>query len=362
MMKIFKRKKVDYRDYIPNSTLKVKETSIKQHEYGIVDAHIHLGPRYVGEKFYERYDIHQFVKMMKDSGVCHAVDLQLFSEQYLDEVQTIIKGYEDYFSFCAPINVENFQDNEFETQMVDYMHRMSQRANVCGFKVWKDLGMSIKNRQGKLVKLSDPQFDVIWKTAGELKRPIVIHVADPKAFFEEVNERNERFEELTCYPMWSYYGNVGHTDILKQFERVLEENKKTVFVAAHLISNASDLDYVGRMLENYPNLNVDIAAVLSEIGRQPITFRKFAEKFQGRIIFGTDTFGGDPSYYPYYYRFLETDDEYFEYRPNHDYSQGRWRIYGCNLSNDALERIYFKNAERIFNLARNTDEYPYTNA
>lgn len=203
-----------------------------------------------------------------------------------------------------------------------------------------------------MARIDEPEFDVIWKTCASLDLPVVIHVADPSAFFQKADVHNERLEELLAFPMWNYsqQSELNHEDIIKQFENVLKNNSTTKFIAAHIVSCASNLGRAEELLTKYSNLYVDIAAVLSEIGRQPRNFGRFAEQFQDRILFGTDSFGGDPSYHPCYKRFLETDDEYFEYRPNNDLSQGRWRIYGCDLDDKILKKIYCDNAKKVFKL------------
>lgn len=349
---IFKRKKVfDFREYIPNSTLKVPRNT-KNNEYNIIDAHIHLGPKYVGENFVQRYNIDDFVKLLKNNGVRHAIDLELFSEDCFERVLKEIEGYEDFFSFCAPVNLDSFEEASFKDDVYNYMVRISKTKNVCGFKVWKNLGLELRRKNRKLARIDDPEFDIIWKTCACLDLPVVIHVADPSAFFQKADKYNERLEELLAYPMWSYgqQSELNHEDIIRQFANVLERNPETKFIAAHIVSCGSDLVMAEELMTKYSNLYVDIAAVLSEIGRQPRNFSRFAEKFQDRILFGTDSFGGDPSYYPYYKRFLETDDEYFEYRPDNDLSQGRWRIYGCDLQDKILKKIYFDNAKKVFKL------------
>jgi len=348
----FKRKNVlDFRDYTPDSSLKVPK-STKLEKYNIIDSHIHLGPKYDGEDFVQRYKIDDFVKMLKENEVSHAIDLELFSEDYFNEILKMIEGYEDFFSFCAPINLSDFEDTSFKDSIYNYMIKIAENKSVCGFKVWKNLGLDLRRKNNELARIDDPEFDIIWKTSAYLKLPVVIHVADPSAFFQNADRYNERLEELLTYPMWNYSKQLGvsHNDIINQFANVLENNPDTVFVAAHIISCASNLELAEKLMIKFSNLYVDIAAVLSEIGRQPRNFARFADKFQDRILFGTDTFGGDYSYYPYYKRFLETDDEYFEYRPNGDLSQGRWRIYGCELEENILKKIYYSNAKKVFKL------------
>ena len=188
----FKKKKVlDFREYTPKSCLKVSQ-NVKQKKYDIIDSHIHLGPRYKSENFLQRYNIDEFVKMLKENGVCHAVDLELFSEEHFNQVLEITKEYNDFFSFCAPINLNGFEDSAFSENIYNYMINIAKDKNICGIKVWKNLGLNLKRQNGKLARIDDSEFDIIWKSAAFLDLPIVIHVADPISFFNPADRYNER--------------------------------------------------------------------------------------------------------------------------------------------------------------------------
>jgi len=179
-------------------------------------------------------------------------------------------------------------------------------------------------------------------------RPVVIHVADPAAFFTPLDRFNERWHELNEHPNWLFHGErfPSRDEILMQRNRVIAKHPKTTFICAHFANNPEDLETVGKWLERYPNMYIDVDARISELGRQPYTARKFFLKYQDRIMFGTDTTPRRDAY-RIYYRFLETDDEYFDCAGGHQ-RQGFWMIYGLFLPEDVLEKVYHKNAERIF--------------
>ena len=229
--------------------------------------------------------------------------------------------------------------------------RYYHSKGACGFKVWKNLGLSIRKKNGKLYSLNEQCLKFIWEEAAALNLPIVIHVADPPSFWEPVNANNQRYAELSSNPKWSYCDlEVKYDDLLEQLEKMLQDNPKTTFVVAHMCAAAHNLDFVSKMLSTYDNLYVDIAAVLSEIGSQPSRFERLAIDYSDRIIFGTDYFAGDEFPHAPYYRFLETDDEDFPYTPDGRYTQGAWNISGCKLSEAVLRKIYYENAQRIFNI------------
>jgi predicted TIM-barrel fold metal-dependent hydrolase len=175
---------------------------------------------------------------------------------------------------------------------------------------------------------------------------MMFHTADPDAFFLPMNPENERYEELAAHPEWSFCrSHFSKPELLAQRDRVFARHPKTTFVAAHVAERPENLEYVSSLLDAYPNVLVDIGARCAELGRQPYAARSFFLKYSDRILFGTDL-APDPEMYHLHFRFLETDDQYFEY-PSHASRQGRWNIYGLFLPEDVLRRVYRDNANRI---------------
>jgi predicted TIM-barrel fold metal-dependent hydrolase len=191
----------------------------------------------------------------------------------------------------------------------------------------------------------DPRLDQVWSKAGELNIPVTIHIADPVAFFLPLDETNERWEELYEHPDWHFYGRdiPPFINLINRFLRIVERHPKTTFIGAHIMGYSENLGFVSQALDKYPNLYVDITERISELGRQPYSSRKFMMKYSDRVVFGTDTLSPKIKHYQTNFRFLETEDEYFEYGRN----QGRWYIYGIHLPDDVLRKIYFENAMRI---------------
>ena len=223
----------------------------------------------------------------------------------------------------------------------------------------KDVGLKMKDTSGKLIPLDDPRLSPFFEKAGELGFVVIMHTSDPTQFWQPVDKYNERFTELGRYPFWSYVGDdfPSKEKLMKERENVLREHPNTIFVGCHMGYNPEDLKYVGYMLDKYPNYYVDIAAVLCDLGRQPYTCRKFFIKYQDRILFGSDggvLFGTNgwtiEKFYRSYFEFLETDNEYIDYPLEESVNQGDWKIYGINLPDEVLEKIYYKNAEKILSL------------
>ncbi|HYK95040.1 MAG TPA: amidohydrolase family protein [Candidatus Dormibacteraeota bacterium] len=231
----------------------------------------------------------------------------------------------------------------------------SVRRGARGLKIWKDVGLHARDPDGRLVALDDERLAPIWETAGALGVPVLIHVADPKAFFERLDRNNERWDELRRHPDWHYSpirtapdgpGFPSHDELIGQFERMVQRHPGTRFIGAHLASSGEDLARLSDMLRRLPNLSVDIAARINELGRQPAEARSFIETFQDRVLLGTDA-GPDPRWYPIYFRFLETAAHDMNYSVGYRAPQGNWRIDGLSLSDRALVKVYAENALRL---------------
>jgi predicted TIM-barrel fold metal-dependent hydrolase len=249
--------------------------------------------------------------------------------------------------------------------------RESVAIGARGLKVWKLLGLHARDPRGRLVPVDDARLDAVWATAARLGLPVLVHVADPIAFFDPLDEHNERWEELSAHPDWHFWsprgsgaakGGHGETgdhgagareedftpfdDILAAFDRVIVRHPETTFIGAHVGCAAEDLALVSSMLDRHPNYHVDISARIAELGRQPYTARDFFLRYADRILFGTDL-GFDPEMYRLHYRFLETMDESFDYSTEEVPPQGRWQVHGLGLPDDVLSRVYSGNARRL---------------
>jgi len=241
----------------------------------------------------------------------------------------------------------------------------AKKAGAKGVKVLKALGLVVREQQGKgpLVKVDDKRFDPMWDACGRLGLPVAIHVADPEAFFTPIDRFNERYDELGNHPDWSFYDRdfPSNAELLEARNRMFARHPKTQFIVLHVGNAAENLGYVSENLDRFPHTVVETGARIGELGRQPRTARRFIEKYQDRVLFGTDAVPPpDGEKYPQqvfkdelyeiYYRFLETEDEYFDYAPAVIPPQGRWRIYGLGLPEPILKKVYHDNAARILGL------------
>ena len=211
-------------------------------------------------------------------------------------------------------------------------------------EIGKGFGQSIRKADGSRLALDDPDLDPIWQAAARLKLPVFIHTGDPQEFYKPVDYTNERWLELSLFPgrRVSPSQHPNFDELMKERDNLFRRNPKTTFVAAHMGWHANDLGRLGRLLTEMPNVYVDVGAVLYDIGRQPRASHDFFVKFQDRILFGKDSY--QPEEYPYYWRVFETQDDYFDYY--RDY-HATWKLYGIDLPDDVLKKVYYKNALKI---------------
>ena len=227
------------------------------------------------------------------------------------------------------------------------------RLGARGFKVWKDLGLVRRDAAGALVLPDDPRLQPVFARMGEVGLPVLIHTADPVAFFEPLDERNERVDELGAHPDW-WFGGPGLPTfgrLMTALETLVASAPGTTFVGAHVGCHAEDLAHVDRMLTAHPNFHVDTGGRFGELGRTPRAFRRLVEKHPTRVLFGTDAYPPDGAAYATAFRFLQTEDEAFDYAPGCDVPpQGRWQISGAGLPADLLPGLYAGNARRVLGL------------
>jgi hypothetical protein len=358
-------------DYQPKSMLRVRETYVDKARYPVIDFHTHItfsakvekGVPMVAERKFNAVP-EELLTVMDSKNLRSMVNLTGgYNAGLVETISKYDKAFHDrFYTFTEPM-YSQIMDTEYPRKQAEAIEQ-AHRDGARGLKVLKTLGLYLRENvtTGKLLKIDDPRFDPMWDVCGQLKMPVAIHISDPSAFFLPTDRFNERYEELNNHPDWSFYDHdyPSNEDLLEARNRMIAKHPNTHFVVLHVGNFAENLENVSEAMDRLPNMCVDIAARVGELGRQPRTARAFFEKYQDRILFGTDAtpharnlpqqlFGGD--LYSIYYRFLETDDEYFNYAPANVPPQGRWRIYGINLPDDILRKVYNANALRELGLS-----------
>jgi len=365
-----KRTGLDLSDFEPRSMLRVPMTSVEVARFPVIDIHTHLSSAASSEKgvalnderrllatpaelleVMDRKNVRVMVNLTGGFGAGLAKCIQAFDKAHPGRFFTFT---EPWWSRSDQPDYPKFQADEIQK---------AKQAGARGLKILKTLGLYLRKEltSGPLVKIDDPRFDPMWDTCGQLNLPVAIHVSDPEAFFLETDRFNERYEELANHPNWSFHGRdfPSNRELLEARNRVFAKHARTQFIALHVGNNAETLAYVSECLDRFPNMAVEIGARIGELGRQPRTAKKFFDKYQDRILFGTDAVPngfetpqqifGD-KLYEIYYRFLETEDEYFDYAPAPVPPQGRWQIYGIGLPESTLQKVYSTNAARLLGI------------
>jgi predicted TIM-barrel fold metal-dependent hydrolase len=339
--------------YRPKPQLVTKRTLVRKPRFPVIDAHNHLGEAFGGG--WDHKPLDELLDRLDEAGVRHYVDLDGgWGEDILHRHLEIFKAKApERFSVFGGVDWERWQDlGDIFPDWAANRLRNQKADGAEGLKVWKSFGLHVRDHRGQLVNIDDARLGPIWQAAGELGLPVVIHAADPVAFFDPIDETNERWEELENHPDWAFTSPPfpPFMSIMSALFRLVKRNPGTIFIGAHVGCYAENLHWVGEMLEACPNYFIDISARAGELGRQPYTARKFLIQYQDRVLFGSDM-GPEPSEYRIYYRFLETDDEYFNYNMSEVPAQGRWFVHGVFLPDEALKKIYRANAIRILKLA-----------
>ena len=358
-------------EYEPKSMLHVTETKVERARFPVVDVHTHISVSAKSQNGVDMTAQRQYLgqpdeltAVMDRKNIRSMVNL---TGGYDDGLMEVITKYDKsypgrFYSFVEPC-YERLLEPNYPRIQADEIER-AHRAGAKGLKILKTLGLYLREKitSGKLIKIDDPRFDPMWDACGELNMPVAIHVSDPIAFFTRTDRFNERFEELNNHPDWSFYGRDFpiNAELLEARNRVFARHPRTQFLVLHVGNFAENLDNVSENLDRFPNMTVDIAARIGELGRQPRRSRQFFDRYQDRILFGTDaTPHGDEfpqqvfndKLYEIYFRFLETEDEYFDYAPAKVPPQGRWRIYGIGLPEAILLKVYNQNAARLLQIA-----------
>jgi predicted TIM-barrel fold metal-dependent hydrolase len=343
---------MDLESYTPKSKLVTKTTRVEKPRFAAIDAHNHLGADFGGG--WDQKPLAELLDLLDQAGIRHYVDLdggwgEDLLNAHLEHFKQPAPGRFMVFGGVDWSQWEAYGDGFAEWAAGRL--RMQKQRGAEGLKIWKDLGLTVKDDAGRLVDVNDARLDPIWITAGEFDLPVVIHVGDPAAFFDPIDENNERWEELQAHPDWAFTSPPfpPFLHIMSGLARLVERHPNTTFIGAHVGCYAENLEWVGALLERCPNFYVDISARIGELGRQPYSARKFFMEYSDRILFGSDL-GPSLEDYRIIYRFLESDDEYFNYSDAPVPPQGRWHIHGLSLPEDVLEKVYVRNAERVLHI------------
>lgn len=328
---------MSFEEYNPPSTLVVPENKVTRAKYPFIDIHNHQFDMPIK-------DLSKLTAEMDHLNMAFMVNLSGFRGLYLEKCLTNVKeNAPNRFGLFVNLDWEKIDEDDFASKNIAIL-REAKTAGAMGLKIYKGLGLTDTDRNGKRIPIDDPRLDPIWAECGRLGFPILIHSAEPPSFWLPKDKNNERWLELKQKP--NRYRDPAKVpsfeSIIAEQHHIFEKHPGTTFINAHLGWMGNDLDRLGAHLDRYPNVMTEIGAVLAEFGRQPRRARQFMIDYQDRILFGKDAYNVK-EYYTYF-RVLETEDEYFDYyRKRHAF----WKMYGLGLPDDVLQKLYYKNALRI---------------
>lgn len=327
--------KMDFEDYDPPSSLVVEEHRLSKAKFPFIDIHNHQNMT---------GDLSSLVKDMDQMNMAVMNNLSgqwfpLSPEHFVKSVDNINKNYPTRFIQFTNVNFNGIDEPDWSAKAVKQLEA-DVKLGAKGLKIYKSLGLSAKDKNGKRIAIDDPRIDQVWAKCGELGIPVLIHSADPKQFWDPIDKNNERWLELKTHPGRRYGDKeVQWQTLIDEQHRVFKKHSKTKFIDAHLGWYGNDLKKLGALLDQMPNVYTEIGAVIAELGRQPRAAKAFLTKYQDRVLFGKDSWV--PAEYETYFRVLETEDEYFPY---HKRYHAFWRMYGIGLPDEVLKKIYYKNA------------------
>jgi len=325
------------REYKPKSQLVSPQHPVPRAKFPVIDIHSHQ-PTPIAPAEFDRV-----MKGMEANNLQILVNL---SGSYGDRLRSGLDAlkaskYKDRMVLFANINFGGSVGPGFGARAAQQLDD-DIKGGAMGLKIFKDLGMFVRKANGERLPVDDPELDAVWETCARNHVPVLIHIAEPPAFFEPLDFTNERWLELSLYRDRRHQTGVGFAQLLTERNNMIRKHPNTKFILAHFGWHANDLVRAGKLLDEFPNVYYDVAAVLYDFGRQPRASHEFFVKYQDRILFGKDSY--QPDEYPYYWRVFETSDEYFDYyRDYHAF----WKLYGIGLPDQVLKKLYYANALRL---------------
>ncbi len=328
---------MDFEEYNPPSTLVVPEHIITRAKFPFIDVHSHQWRM-------DTMDMTPVVRDMDAMNMGVMVNLSGRGGKLLKKmVENVKENFENRIVVFTNINIRSIDEPDWSVETVKQIE-YDFKNGAKGLKIYKSQGMHNTDNQGNRIPINDPRIDPIWAKCGELGIPVLIHSADPKPFWQPHDKNNERWLELKLRPRRkrSDTDPASWEQILSEQHDIFKKHPNTTFINAHMGWHANNLQKLGELLDEMPNMYVGIGAVIAELGRQPRMANRFFEKYQDRVLFGKDSW--KPEEYPTYFRVLESDDEYFPYyKKYHAY----WKMYGLDLPDEILKKLYYKNALKI---------------
>ena len=330
---------ISIEEFEPKSTLRVPEHKPTRAKFPFIDVHNH-------QRDVTPDRLKQLIEDMDslNMGILINSPVNGGSGKWVANAVTAMKAHSaTRFAVMTNIDTSNLDAPDYSQRAAAQLET-DIKAGAIGLKVWKQFGTTLSDSQGR-IKVDDPRFDAVWAVCAKYGIPVLIHTADPWGLFQPMDKNNERWLELKIQTRRNQSGQTNYTweQLIAEQHNLFTRHPQTTFINAHMGWLANNLDRLAALLDRLPNVYVEIGAITSDLGRQPRAAKRFFTKYQDRVLFGKDAY--NVVEYHTYFRLLETDDEYFD--PIRKY-HGIWKLYGLDLSDDVLKKLYYNNALRIF--------------
>ncbi len=330
---------ISIEEFEPQSTLRVPEHKPTRSKFPFIDVHNHQRD-VTPDRLKRLIDDMDSLNM----GILINSPVNSGAGKWVANAVAAMKAHSaTRFAVMTNIDTSNLDDPDYSQRAAAQLET-DIKAGAIGLKVWKLFGTTLSDSKGR-IKVDDPRFDAVWAVCAKHGIPVLIHTADPWGLFQPMDKNNERWLELKIQTRRNQSQQTNYTweQLIEEQHNLFTRHPKTTFINAHMGWLANNLDRLGELLDRLPNVYVEIGAITSDLGRQPRAAKRFFTKYQDRVLFGKDAY--NVVEYHTYFRLLETDDEYFD--PIRKY-HGIWKLYGLDLSDDVLKKLYYKNALRIF--------------
>jgi len=328
---------MSFEEYNPKSTLVVTENIVEKARYPFIDIHSHQFKM-------ATQDLSELIASMDNMNMAIMVNLSGGSGEGLKSMlDNVNRNYPNRFVVFANVNFDGVGNPAWAENAVKQLE-LDVKNGARGLKIYKSLGLRNKDINGNRIRIDDHRLDPIWAKCGELGIPVLIHAADPKSFWDPLDSNNERWLELKTRPRRKRSADnpAPWEQIIAEQHNMFKRHPQTKFINAHMGWFANNLQKLAELLEQIPNMYVGIGAVIAELGRQPRNASNFFITYQDRILFGKDSY--QPKEFPTYFRVLETADEYFLYYKKY---HAFWAMYGLDLPDEVLRKVYYKNALKL---------------
>lgn len=305
---------------------KVEElTGIRRARFPVIDVHTHLGQSRLGKNYKHKYDVRDYLNKLVKMNVRHVANMDGMVKEDFDQMLSFTKNHRHFITTFMSLDFSNFGLKSFEDEVTTYILACYHKGSR-GIRLEYESSSLFMDSKGILVRLDDERLKFIYRLAKKFDMPVYLSVSP--------SEKTNKVKSRSAFE-----------DLLTMQENVIKTNKQTKFIVGQFASCVKDLNYVAHQLDLYSNMFIDIAGCVYELGRVPYSARRFFIKYQNRILFGSNSSPLNDSEYEVAFRFLETFDECFEY-----HEQGQWYIYGIELPNRVLKKIYFQNASLLLKI------------